>query len=91
MSNVATLHAPVKAIYRDGRFDLLDSIALPEGSTVTIQVIPPKQKHTISMARLDALPKIPLQPAQLLSASDLDTLVGKFPLGGDALEDSDSL
>lgn len=80
MNNQA--YARVRAIYHDGVLTVIDPLSLPEGSQVQVDIHlqdeTTAQKESASSSRF--------VPAETLSG-----LIGLISLGGDALEDIDSL
>ena len=81
----------VRAIYRDGILQLLESVDLPEGVEiwVKLQVRPqPRIETTPPQRVLQGGPSYPTRPQP---PESLARLIGLVAVGGDALVDSEAL
>lgn len=72
----------VNAIYKAGMFKLLESINLKEGTLVKLNVEPQEDQPKRAL---------PVFPNRFIPAKKLSPLVGIVSLGGDSLNDSESL
>jgi predicted DNA-binding antitoxin AbrB/MazE fold protein len=77
----------VRAIYRDGVLQLLESVDLPDGAElwVELRTASPLKKDSTSSQQAPSYPTLP-QPPESLSR-----LIGMIAVGGDALADSEAL
>lgn len=75
-----------QAVYRDGALQLLEPLDLPEGAEVQVDVRLPVNSSRDEAARVRhdyPIPSFPLEKLQ--------NLIGAFPIGGDALADSEAI
>ncbi len=72
--------ARVRAIHQDGVLKLLTPLELPEGTQVSVIVLP------TPFDQVD-----PVYQTRLVPAKKLDKLTGLVSIGGDALADSEAL
>lgn len=84
--DVAQRVIQAQAVYRNGALQLLEPLDLPEGAEVQVDVRLPMKVSSGEAARLRRDYPIPHFPIERLN-----TLVGAFPLGGDALADSEAI
>jgi predicted DNA-binding antitoxin AbrB/MazE fold protein len=81
----------VKAIYRDGRLQLLEPIDLPEGAEVWVELQVGPQPMAEATPRRESVERGPLYRTRYQPPETLARLIGLVAVGGDALDDSEVL
>jgi predicted DNA-binding antitoxin AbrB/MazE fold protein len=81
----------VKAIYRDGRLQLLEPIDLPEGAEVWVELQVGPQPVAEATRRWESVERGPVYPTRDQPPETLARLIGLVAVGGDALADSEAL
>jgi predicted DNA-binding antitoxin AbrB/MazE fold protein len=81
----------MKAIYRDGRLQLLEPLDLPDGAEVWVELQVGSQPTTEASPRRESAEHGPLYPTRDQPSETLARVIGLVAVGGDALNDSEAL
>jgi predicted DNA-binding antitoxin AbrB/MazE fold protein len=80
-----------KAIYRDGRLQLLEPLDLSDGSEVWVDLHVGSQPTAEASPRRESLERGPVYPTRDQPPETLARVIDLVAVGGDALNDSEAL